>query len=194
MNDGMVNTSSNFFTNIGPELDKEIPISHRPGGPKSYLNQRITHSFLIAPTNPQEISDIIDSLDDSKSSGPCSIPTNLLKLARNELSFPFREICNTSFMDGIFPDKNIIAKVIPSHKKGPTNDVNNFRPISLLSTFSKIVDKLMAVRLTKYLELHEIIYPNQFGFGYSTTHSLIGITENIKTTLDEKKNMVVVYS
>ena len=46
----------------------------------------------------------------------------------------------------------------------------------------------MAVRLTEYLELHEIIYPNQFGFrfGYSTTHSLIGITENIITTLDKK--------
>ena len=79
----MVNNFNNFFTNIGPELDEEIPISHRPGGPKCYLNQKIPHSFLIAPTNPQEISDIIDSLDESKSSGPCSILANLLKLAGN---------------------------------------------------------------------------------------------------------------
>ena len=87
-------------------------------------------------------------------------------------------------------DKNKIAKVIPSHKKRPTNDVNNYRPISLLSTFSKIMEKLMAVRLNTYLELHEIIYPTQFGFrsGYSsTTHSLITITENINKTLDRNK-------
>ena len=67
-------------------------------------------------------------------------------------------------------------------------DVNNYRPISLLTVFSKIIKKLMVVRLTTYLELHEIIYPNQFGFrqGYSTSHSLISITETIKKTLDNK--------
>ena len=91
--------------------------------------------------------------------------------------------------------KTLIVKVIPSHKKGPANDVNNYRPISLLSTFSKLMEKLMAVRLNTYLELHEIIYPNRFGFrsGYSTTHSLITITENIKKLWIEI-NMDVVYS
>ena len=60
----------------------------------------------------------------------------------------------------------------------------------------KSVEKLMAARLTSYLELHEIIYPKQFGFrvGYSTTHSLIDITENIKNTVEAKKNMNVVFS
>ena len=129
-----------------------------------------------------EICDLINTLDENKSSGPCTIPTKLLKVASKELSLTFSDICNTSFSEGIFPDKNKIAKVIPSHKKGPTNDVNNYRPISLLSTFSKIMEKLMAARLNNYLDLHNIIYPNQFGFrsGYSTTHSLITITENIK--------------
>ena len=120
----------------------------------------------------------------------------MLKLVGNELSLSFSDICNTSFKEGIFPDKNKIAKVIPSHKKGPINDVNNYRPVSLLSTFSKIMEKIMAVRLNTYLELHEIIYPNQFGFrsGCSTTHSLITITENILKTLDRNKYGCVVYS
>ena len=57
----------------------------------------------------------------------------------------------------------------------PTDDVNNYRPISLLSVFSKIIEKVMIVRLTTYLELHEIIYPNQFGFrqGYSTSFDTV---------------------
>ena len=96
---------------------------------------------------------------------------------------------NSSFDEGIFPDINKIAKVIPIHKKGSTNDVNNYCPISLLSTFSKIMEKLMAVRLNNFLHLHSIIYPNQFGFraGCSTTHSLISITETINKTIEQKK-------
>ena len=78
---------------------------------------RIPYSFLIAPTNPKEICDIINTLDEHKSTGPSSIPTKMLKLVRNELSLSFSDICNTSFKEDIFPDKNKIAKVIPSHNK-----------------------------------------------------------------------------
>ena len=186
---GMANAFNEFFTDIGPLLDKEIPLCKKPGGINLHLNKNTTQSFLISPTNPQEIIEIINALDENKSSGPCSIPTTLLKLAKDELSIPLSEICNRSFEEGIFPEQNKIAKVIPSHKKGPTDDVNNYRPISLLSVFSKIMEKLMATRLNNYLELHDIIYPNQFGFraGYSTSHSLISITETIKKTLDNKK-------
>ena len=81
-NEGMANTFNDIFTDIGPQLDKEIPQCKRPGGTKLYLNPRIPHTFLISPTNPQEISDIISALDDSKSSGPCSVP--------------FSAICNAS--------------------------------------------------------------------------------------------------
>ena len=188
------NTFNDFFTNIGPILDSGIPVSLRPDGSNSYLPPRITHSFLSSPTNPQEISDLINSLDDTKSCGPCPAPTKMLKLVSKEISIPFSNICNTSFEEGVVPDKNKIAKIIPSHKKGSTTDVNNYRPISLLSTFSKIMEKLMATRLTSYLDLRGIIYPKQFGFraGYSTTHSLIDITEIRKTM--EAKNMDVVFS
>ena len=57
---------------------------------------------MISTTNPQEINDI-NNFDDSKASGPCSVPIKLLKVARHELSNPFSEICNTSFIEGIFP-------------------------------------------------------------------------------------------
>ena len=75
----------------------------------------------------------------------------MLKVARPILSIPFSDICNTSFIEGIFPEKDKVAKVIPSHKKGCTNDVNNYRPISLLSIFSNILEKLIVTKLTTYL-------------------------------------------
>ena len=121
----MTNTFNDFFTNIGPILDSGIPVSLRPDGSNIYLSPRITHSFLNHPTNPQEISDLINSLDDTKSCGPCPAPTKMLKLVSKEISIPFSIICNSSFEEGVFPDKNKIAKVIPSHKKGSTTDVNN---------------------------------------------------------------------
>ena len=136
-----------------------------------------------------EIIGIIKDLDVSKSSGPSSIPISIIKAAANYISVPLSDICNSSFSEGIFPDKCKIAKVIPLHKKGPNNDVNNYRPISLLSIFSKIMEKLMANRLKDYLEIQDIICANQFGFrqGFSTVHSLISITETIKSTIDNKK-------
>ena len=109
-------------------------------------------------------------------------------MARAQISIPFSEICNSSFQEGIFPEKNKITKLIPIHKKGSIKDVNNYRPISLLPTFSKIMEKLVANRLNTYLDLHNLIYPDQYDFrsGCSTTHSLISITENIKKTIEEK--------
>ena len=73
-NEDIANTFNDFFTNIGPILDNEIPVSQRPDGSKVNLPPRIPHS-LISPTNPEEINDLINSLDDTKSCGPCSVPT-----------------------------------------------------------------------------------------------------------------------
>ena len=188
-NDGMANAFNDFFTEVGPKLDKEIPPSRRDKNPTTYLNSRVSLPFLISPTSPNEINNIINALDNAKSSGPCCIPTKLLKLVSDNISIPLSDICNASFLQGVFPENNKIAKVIPIHKKGSTKDINNYRPISLLSIFSKIMEKLMAIRLNSFLDLNSIIVPNQFGFraGFSTSHSLISITETIKKTIDEKK-------
>ena len=69
-------------------------------------------------------------------------------------------------------------------------DINNYRPISLLPIFSKIMEKIVAVRLNNFLELHSVIFPNQFGFraGCSTTHvTLVSITQAINKTIDNQK-------
>ena len=67
-----------------------------------------------------------------------------------------------SFSKGIFPDKLKIVKVIPLHKGGSTQDLNNFRPISLLSIFDKIIEKIIHKRLYHFLEHYNILFENQF--------------------------------
>ena len=81
------------------------------------------------------------------------------------------------------------SEVIPIHKGGSTEELNNYRPISLLSIFDKIIEKLMHKRLHDFLQAHNILFQNQFGFrkNNSTTFALIEITEKIKETIDNKK-------
>ena len=74
-----------------------------------------------------------------------------------------------SFTTGVFPTILKIAKVLPLHKGGSTLDPNNFRPISLLSVFDKIIEKIMHKRLYEFLEFHNILYVNQFGFRKNKT-------------------------
>ena len=72
--------------------------------------------------------------------------------------------------------------MIPIHKGGSTQDINNFRPISLLPIFDKIIEKMMHRRLYDFLEHHSILFENQFGFrkNNSTAYALREITEKIK--------------
>ena len=91
-----------------------------------------------------------------------------------------------SLYTGIFPEKLKIAKVIPVYKSGEQNSLTNYRPISLLSNFSKFFEKVMHNRLPSFIERHEILFSLQFGFRrkHSTCHSLISLTNNIASDID----------
>lgn len=87
------------------------------------------------------------------------------------------------------------ATVIPIHKRGSKDDVNNYRPISLLSVFSKIFEKLMKFFLMNYLDKNKIINPGQFGFrkGLNTFHALQNFSKGIYTTLDSQNSMLSIF-
>ena len=126
------------------------------------------------------------SLDDNKSSGPSDIPIKILKIAAPIIVPQLVKVFNLSFENGVFPDLMKLAKVIPIFKSGSKLLVTNYRPISLLSVFSKIFEKLVHQQIYDFLESQSVIYASQFGFqkGRSTLHSLIEIVENIKDCLE----------
>ena len=80
-----------------------------------------------------------------------------------------------------------LAMVIPLYKKNSPEVPSNYRPIFLLSVFSKIVEKLMHKRLYSFLEKYDILHSLQFGFRakHSTLHALISLTESVKQTIDD---------
>ena len=117
----------------------------------------IKHSFFITPVISTQISDILSLRKTGKFIGPYSIPTKLLKIL-----FPYKcsslsDIINVSFQSGTFPEKLHLAKVIPLFKKGCPLTASNYRPISFLSVFSKIIEKVMYKPIYNFLELKNIL-------------------------------------
>ena len=183
----ITNKINNYFVNVGPQTEKGVPKVPNISADR-FLKNRNQVNFIIAHISEEEILNIITALP-NKSTGPASIPLKLLKVVADIIVVPLCVIINLSFSTGVFPEIWKVAKVIPLHKGGPTDELNNFRPISLLSIFDKIIEKLMHARLYLFLEENQILCKNQFGFKKksSCAHSLIEITEKIKESIDNGK-------
>ena len=183
----VANHLNNFFVNVGPQTESSIPISENIS-PLKFLKQRNQLDFLLAHVSDAEVLEIINVLE-NKSTGPASIPVKLLQLIPDLIIVPLCKLINLSFVSGSFPDPLKIVKVIPIHKNGSTQEMNNYRPISLLSVFDKIMEKIMHKRLYHFLEVNNILYSKQFGFreNNSTMNALINITEKIKESIDKGK-------
>ena len=114
-----------FFVNVGPSTENTIPKVPNISPTKN----RNQINFLIAHISNEEILDIISSLE-NKSTGPSSIPLKLLTLIPDLIIVPLAYIINMSLLTGEYPDLLKLVKVIPIHKGGSTQDVNNYRLIS----------------------------------------------------------------
>jgi hypothetical protein len=120
---------------------------------------------------------------------------HLLKKIIVNISSPLIHIFNCSLITGIVPEKMKVAKVIPIFKSGNVNDINNYRPISLLCSFSKILEKIVANRLIKYLNNNNLISLNQFGFRakHSTIHPMFSLVNSAAKALNNKKFFLVLF-
>ena len=183
----IANSFNNFFVNVGPETEKTVPkVPHTT--PEQFLKNRNQFDFIIAHISEEEIVDIIVALK-LKATGHSSIPTRFLKIVADIIAVPLCRIINLSFIQGVFPETLKTSKVIALFKGGSTEELNNYRPISLLPIFDKIIEKIVHKQLYAFFEEHEVFFKNQFGFKKktSTGHSLIEITEKIKESIDSGK-------
>jgi len=102
------------------------------------------------------------------------------------ISDVLKKILNKSIGLGTFPSKLKMAKVIPIFKSDDNTDPNNYRPISLLSCFNRIFEKLVYKRMKSFIEEKSILFTSQYGFrqGRSTEHAILDIVSRIQSNVD----------
>ena len=128
-------------------------------------------------------------MNPSKAVDIYNIPIKILKLGQKSFSVFLSHIFNHSFETGIFPDKLKYACVSPIHKTDSKLTLTNYRPISVLPVFSKILEKLMHKHLMDFLNKNEILFKHQFGFqkGKYTSHAILDIHSKIIKAFEDSK-------
>ena len=137
--------------------------------------------------NEVDASEVHRTIKNFKNKSTSDTRISALKIANESYSFTtvLANIINKSFKEGVFPEQLKTAGVVPIHKEGSKTDVSNFRPISLLKTFSKIFEKVMHVRILSFLESNNSLYEMQYGFrpGRSCEHALLNAQNDILSSL-----------
>jgi hypothetical protein len=118
-----------------------------------------------------------------------------LKKFKNYFVKPLRHIFNCSFLSAVVPSQFKVAKVIPLFKAGDKSLPDNYRPISLLSCFSKIFEKVVCLRLLNFLENNNILTPDQFGFrkSHSAVHPMVHMMNFVSSALNKKETAIAIF-
>ena len=158
--------------------------------PTCYLARAFNQPFCmihLQSVSSKEIEGITKSLKAKNSHGYDGISTKVLKLGICYISSPLTYICNRMILSGIFPTRLKFSEVKPIYKKGDKNDVSNYRPISLLTAFSKIFEKVIYNRLYQHMNNNLILANEQFGFRHSSSIDIATyrLTKNILTALNK---------
>ena len=121
-----------------------------------YLNNPTVHRFKFVLVSENDIIAIITQMEGKCSSGIDELSNKLLKSITYEISKPLAIIINQSLETGIFPEMLKIAKIKPLYKKGDSSCFNNYRPISLLSTISKVFERVIHTQLFNYFDVNDL--------------------------------------
>ena len=181
--DVIAHSFNQYFANIGHNLAALIPPSTID--PVSYISQTIDETLYLNPVTEDELKKLICNIKKS-GSGWDNIGGNVIKQTHVSFITPLTHVFNLSISQGIFPSELKVAKVIPLYKTGDNTLFVNYRPISILSIFSKYLEKLMFTRLIQFIEKHKIFHSMQFGFRkeHSTGLALTILVDRITEALD----------
>lgn len=145
-------------------------------------------TIFIHPVTKDELICVTEGLKDKLSAGFDDIPVSLIKKCITSVKKPLVHIYNISLNSGVFPNEWKIAKVIPLYKKGDRSDYKNYRPMSVLPVFSKILERVMFNRLIYFVIKNRILTETQNGFrkGKCIETAIQSFMERIQEALDKR--------
>lgn len=182
-----------YYVGVGANLAGAFPPES-----ETVVNDRefqVDADFQLEPVTEAGLSRIVSSLKGGSAPGIDNIPATLIKNNFHALKLPLLHIINKSINQGIFPTIFKLGKVIPIYKGGPKDQFVSFRPITLASVLSKLLEKCIRYQLEKYLIEHDILFQNQFGFrkDKNLNDDLFILTKNIHNALERNKKSLIIF-
>ena len=180
----IANKFNEYFVSIGKTLNDKIKKTQVNFS--QYIQQNHPHSMFFDPIEINDLFKAASKIKAKNSVGFDDISSKIMKQTLTPISHPLLHIFNRSMQTGIFPTSMKIAKVVPIFKNGNNQHFDNYRPISVLPAFSKLLEKIIATKLCKFLESHQILYKHQYGFRqkHSTIHPVIHLLKHISEAND----------
>ena len=188
----MADEFNKFFVNIGSKLANKIQNSNKD--PISYLKHNEI-KMNETPLTEKEFFEAFNTLKSNKSQGVDEISANMVKMSYDIIKDPLLYIFDLSIRTGKFPNSMKIAKVTPVFKTGDKTNPSNYRPISVLPCFSKILERIMYNRVFNYILDNNFLYKKQFGFqkSHSTDHAVLNLVNDILFTFDKDEFTLGVF-
>jgi len=193
-NQKTANAFNLYFSSVAEKLIKNSLKKNcsNHNDPLTYLRQNFkqpSSAIRLKNTTTHEINKIIHSMKLKDSHGYDEISTRILKMSAPYILSPLTYIFNKILSTGVFPDRLKFSEVKPLYKKGNTSDFSNYRPISLLTSFSKVIEKIIHKRLYHYLDQQKVFVNEQYGFRQktSTETAAFSLLNTILLSLDKKK-------
>ena len=183
---------NSYFIQVGQNLAQGIQSTNTD--PCTYLTQRNRNSFFFFPTDSEEICSLVSKFKSKKTSVD-KLPIHVLKVIIPLLAPSLAKLFNESIITGTFPEALKTGCVIPLHKSGSRSIRSNYRPITTLSVFSKIFEKLVHKRMISFIKKFKILQNNQFGFQENkcTADAILEFLDNGYESLNKSKHLLTIY-
>ena len=189
------NFGSDHFVCLGEKLASDIPSSSSSSS--DYLSKVKTNGakFKFQVIKSTDVYKILSKLKNGKATGMHLIPNKILKSVKEIIANSLSDVFNASILTKIFPDEFKIARVTPLFKGGETEDIGNYRPISILALVARSFEKLLYKQLYDFLSKNEILSSQQWGFRslHSTALVLIDCFANWLINMDKGETNLAVF-
>ena len=191
----IANEMGKFFATIGYKT------AMKGGNSKTNISNYLkkipneTSTVFLTPCTVTEVITLIENLPNKISSGYDNISNMLLKKLLTSIVVPLTLIFHKSLSEGVFPDSMKLAEVTPLFKGGNKHMLTNYRPISLLPTITKLLEKVMYSRTYNYLTKHDILFKSQYGFRkkHSCEHAVAELIGEICKGLETNKHTIAIF-
>jgi len=189
----IANAFNDYYINIGHSIANTISQPTTQSNTLPIVNQ--AQSLYLTPTTEVEVIQIIEKLKPKTSCGHDNVSAKLMKLTSLAIITPLTHLMNLSLQNGIVPDQMKCAKVLPIFKSGECDKIKNYRPISLLPSFSKVLEKIVHKRLFQFLTNNNLLFASQYGFRkyYSTELGILEFQNRIISHIQNKEHCLGLF-